>query len=271
MFSWLQAKLQDLDIRSLLIVLFIAVSTGHVGRLLADREAIEQKVLGYIFALGLDAALALSLYEAGRAEERAHKLLALVGFVVACGISGGFNIYYYREFYPNDPIELSILLGLAAPILAAFFGLLKGRGDVQRREEKGQLELEKYRLGLEADTQKALLLEKERTKQARELTKRLTLQAQVEAKTRQEAQTAAQRLEKQRIDFASLGKSADILRTIREMPEITRQELGQKFDIGLRTVAYHLTKLEKSGAISRNGQTFQVLWDEAAIEEQADA
>jgi len=194
MLSWLRAKLQGVDIRIILILLFIAVSTGHVGRLFADREAIEQKLLGYIFALALDGALALSLYEAGRAKERLHRGLALAGFVVACGISGGFNVYYYREFYPNDPMLLSILLGLAAPVLAAFFGLLRGRSDVQRREEKSLLELEKFRLGLEADTQKALLLEKERTKQERELTKRLRLQAEAEVKARQEAETEAQKL-----------------------------------------------------------------------------
>jgi len=172
MFSWLRAKLQGIDIRVILILLFIAVSTGHVGRLFADREAVGQKIIGYILALALDVALALSLYEVSYAKERIHKLLALAGFVAACGISGGFNVYYYREFYPSDPLPLSILLGLAAPVLAAFFGLLKGRGDVQRREERGQSELERFRLELEADRTKALLLEKEKTKQERELTKR---------------------------------------------------------------------------------------------------
>jgi len=268
MFSWLKAKLQDLDLRSALILLFIAVSTGHVGRLFADREAIGQKILGYVFALALDGALALSLYEVGYTRERSHRLLALAGFVMACGISGGFNVYYYREFYPNDPPELSILLGIAAPVLAAFFGLLKGRGDVQRREEKGPLELEKFKLELEADTQKALLLEKERTKQERELTKRLTLQAQVEAKAQQEAETEAQGLERQRKELASLGKSAEILETIREMPGITKEQLGQVFEIGQRTVNYHLAKLEKRGAISRNGDQIRLLWELIELEDQ---
>jgi hypothetical protein len=268
--DWLKFKLQDIDIRNilifLLILLFIGVSTGHVGRLFADREAIEQKLLGYVFALALDGALALSSYEAGRVKERAHRGLALVGFVVACGISGGFNVYYYRQFYPDDPVELSILLGMAAPILAAFFGLLRGRGDVQRREERGQLDLEKRRLELEADTQKAVLLEKEKTKQERELTKRLILQAQVEVKAQQEAETEAQKLERQRRELANLGKSAEILWAIWEMPEISKKELGQRFEIGERTVNYHLVKLEKKGAISRNGGEIRLLWELSDLE-----
>jgi DNA-binding transcriptional ArsR family regulator len=268
--SNLLAKLQDVDLRVILILLFIAVSTGHVGRLFADREAIEQKLLGYVFALGLDAALALSMYEAGRAQERAHRLLALIGFVVACGISGGFNVYYYRLFYPEDPVLLSALLGWAAPVLAAFFGLLRGQGDVQRREEKSQLELEKFKLELEADQQKALLLEKERTKQERELTKRLAMQAQVEAKARQEAETEAQKMERQRRELANLGKSAEILQAIREMPEISKEELGQRFKIGQRTVNYHLAKLEQSGAISRNGDQIRLLWELAELEKEDD-
>jgi len=258
-FSWLSSKLQGLDLRNALILLFIAVSTGHVGRLFADREAIEQKVLGYVFALALDGALAVSLYEAGRAKERAHRGLALFGFVVACGISGGFNVGYYREFYPGDPLWLSILLGAAPPVLAAFFGLLKGRGEAQRQEERSRERLEIRQLELEADIQKALLLEKEKTKQEKELTKRLTLQAQAEAKMRQEAETDSQRLERQRKEFASLGKSAEILRAIQAMPEITKKELGQRFDIVERTD--HLAKLVSAGAISRNDDQIRVLWE----------
>jgi len=261
MLSRLWAKLQGFDLRYVLILLFITVSTGHVGRLFADREAVGQWVLGYVFALALDVALALSLYEVGYATERGHKLWALAGFVMACGISGGFNVYYYRLFFPDDPELLSLLLGLAAPVLAAFFGLLKGRRDVQRREEKSQLELEKFRLELEADTQKVLFLEKEKTKRERELTKRLTLQAQIEVKARQEAETGAQRLERQRKELANLGKSAEILRAIWEMPEISKMELGQRFGIGRRTVDYHLAKLEESGAINRNGNQIRLLWE----------
>jgi hypothetical protein len=265
-FSWLSSKLQGVDLRNGLILLFIAVSTGHVGRLFADREAIEQKALGYVFALALDGALALSLYEAGRAKEGTHRGLALFGFVVACGISGGFNVGYYREFYPGDPLWLSILLGAAPPVLAAFFGLLKGRGDVQRQEERSRERLEIRQLELEADTQKALLLEKEKTKRERELTKRLTLQTQIEAKARQEAETEAQKLERQRRELANLGKSAEILRAIRAMPEITKENLGQRFGIGERTVNYHLVKLEKKGAISRNGGEIRLLWELSDLE-----
>jgi len=265
--SWLSGKLQNIDIkidlRVVLILLFIAVSTGHVGRLFADREAIEQKALGYVFALALDGALAISLYEAGRAREATHRALALFGFVTACAISGGFNIGYYREFYSDDPLWLSSLLGAAPPVLAAFFGLLKGQGDVQRLEEKGQERLEMRQLELEADTKKALLLERERTKQ-------MKLQVEAETKARQAAETEAQRLERQRRELASLGKSRQILQAIRAMPEITKEELGQRFEIGQRTVHYHLAKLEKRGAISRNGDQIRLLWELTELEEQDD-
>lgn len=263
--DWLKSKLREFDIRFLLILFFIAVSTGHVGRLFADREATGQEFLGYVLAFAVDIALAISLYEIGYAQEKTHRIMALMGFLVACGISGGFNIYYYREFYPDDPLPLSILLGLAAPVLAAFFALLKARGDVQRQESENALELEKFRLEKETELAMAVETEKERTKQERELTKRLKLEAEAEAKARQAAETKAQQLERQRREFAKLGKSREILLIIKETPEITRQRLGQELEIGLRTVDYHTGKLVEAGAISRNGQGYRILWDESII------
>ena len=63
--KWLFSKLSDLfsniDIRIVLILFFIAVSTGHVGRLFADREAQGQEFLGYVLAFAVDIALAISL------------------------------------------------------------------------------------------------------------------------------------------------------------------------------------------------------------------
>ena len=278
--KWLFSKLSDLlsniDIRVILIIFFIAVSTGHVGRLFADREAQGQEFLGYVLAFAVDIALAISLYEIGYAQERIHQILALAGFLIACGISGGFNIYYYREFYPGDPVPLSMLLGLAAPILAAFFALLKARGDVERQESENMLELrkqesesaldlEKFRLEKETELAIAVQTEKEKTKQEKELTKRLKMEAEAEAKARQAAETEAQQLERQRKEFVRLGKSADILLIIKETPEITREGLAEKCEIGLRTVDYHTSKLEKAGAISRNGQGYRILWDESII------
>lgn len=268
----------NIDIRIILIVFFIAVSTGHVGRLFADREATGQEFLGYILAFAVDIALAISLYEIGYAKERIHQVLALTGFLIACGISGGFNVYYYREFYPGDPVPLSMLLGLAAPILAAFFALLKARGDVERQESedalelrkqksKSALELEKFRLEKETELAIAVQTEKEKTKQERELTKRRKMEAEAEAKARQVAETQAQQLERQRKGFGQLGKSADILVTIKEKPGITKEEIGQRFEIGPRTVDYHLSKLEEAGAISRNGQSYRILWDTEIIEQ----
>jgi len=263
--DWLFSKLSDIDIRIVLIIFFIAVSTGHVGRLFADREATGQEFLGYVLAFAVDIALVISLYEMGYAKEKAHRMIALAGFLVTCGISGGFNIYYYREFYPGDPVPLSALLGLAAPVFAAFFGLLKARGDVQRQESKNTLELRMFEIEQETQVRIAVETEKERTKQERELTKRLQLEAEAEAKARQAAETKAQQLERQRKEFAKLGKSGDILLRIKEMPEITKEGIGQTFEIGSRTVDYHIAKLEKAGAISRNGQGFRILWDTEII------
>lgn len=274
--NWLFSKLSDVDIRIVLIIFFIAVSTGHVGRLFADREATGQEFLGYVLAFAVDIALAISLYEIGYAQEKAHRIMALVGFLIACGISGGFNVYYYREFYPKDPAPLSVLLGLAAPVLAAFFALLKAKGDVERQESETKLalkiqesdsalELEKFRLEKEMELRMAVETEKEKTKQERELTKRLQLEAEAEERIRQAAETKAQRLERQRKEFAKLGKSAEILLIIKEMPEITKEGLAQQGEIGLRTVDYHIAKLEKAGAVSRNGQGYRILWDESVI------
>jgi hypothetical protein len=266
--NWLFSKLSDIDIRIILIIFFIAVSTGHVGRLFADREATGQEFLGYVLAFAVDILLVISLYEIGYAQEKAHRIMALVGFLVACGISGGFNIYYYREFYPSDPPVLSVLLGFAAPVFAAFLGLLKARGDVQRQESENTLQLRMFEIEQETQVRIAVETEKEKTKQERELTKRLKMEAEVEAKTRQEAETEAQELEKQRKRFANLGKSKDILLRIKAMPEITKEEIGQTFEIGLRTVDYHVAKLEEAGAISRNGRKFRILWDTAIIVER---
>jgi len=159
------------------------------------------------------------------------------------------------------------LLGLAAPVLAAFFALLKARGDVERQESENVLDLEMFRIEQETKARIAVETEKEKTKQERELTKRLKLESEAETKAQQESEMEAQELEKQRKRFANLGKSADILLTIKEKPAITKEEIGQTFEIGLRTVDYHIAKLEEAGAISRNGQSFRVLWDTAIIVE----
>lgn len=206
--DWLKSKLQDVDIRIVLIVFFIAVSTGHVGRLFADREATGQEFLGYVLALAIDVALALSLYEIGYTQEKAHRIMALMGFLAACGISGGFNVYYYREFYPGDPVPLSVLLGLAAPVLAAFFALLKARGDVGRQEAKSlfelgrielehKLELEKRRIESEASKETAKLIEAEKTKQLREQTKREKIKAEAEKQAREAAEEERRRRERE--------------------------------------------------------------------------
>jgi hypothetical protein len=170
--------LRSLDVRLLLVVTLIVVSTGHVGRLFADREANGQAFVGYVLALSIDGVLAVSLYEAANVRKRSHRVFALCVFVFACAVSGAFNTAYYREHYPGDPAWVSVILGVAAPVLAALVSVLKSFGDVERtenernereseREAERVLELEKLRIEQEERTRREQLIAKERTAQER--------------------------------------------------------------------------------------------------------
>jgi len=85
----MKEKLAQVDIRIVLVILLIIVSTGHVGRIFADREAKDQWQIGYLLAVAIDGVLAVALYEASYADEKRHKVLAIGGFVATCGISAG--------------------------------------------------------------------------------------------------------------------------------------------------------------------------------------
>ena len=165
---------RSLDVYIVLIVLLIAVSTGHVGRLFADREDARQAFIGYVLAVSIDGVLAVSLYRVGNVRRRSHRMYALFVFLCACAVSAGFNTGYYRQNYPQDPPALSILLGASAPVLAAFVSVLRAFGDVERtehehmeREAERSLQLEIRTLELAEQTKRELLLAKEQTKQER--------------------------------------------------------------------------------------------------------
>lgn len=181
---------RSFDLRLALIVALIIVSTGHVGRLFADREHDQQAFVGYVLAVAVDGVLAVSLADIARFRERLHKRFSLAVFAVTCAVSAGFNTAYYRQNYPGDPWLLSFGLGSVAPILAALVAVMREFAQAER-EEAGQIEreseresdqafrLKKYQIAQEAKSQ--IALEQERTKQAEERTK----QEQARARTAQ--------------------------------------------------------------------------------------
>ena len=267
------SKLQNLDIRIILIVLLISVSTGHVGKLFADREAKEQAAIGYVLALAIDGVLAISLYELAGTTGK-HKWTALGVFLAACSVSGGFNVSYYRVYHPSDPFGTSLLLGLTAPGLAAALAVLKSMGDVEKaradaldREAERQAQFDLQKLEIEQREETKRLAEVEKTKRAREKTRQE--QAKAEAKAEQRAAIARQSLEEQRQKLATLGKSLEILRLIAANPGRSQEEIGRIVGRSRRTVGHHMAKLEKAGAISRNGDEVEILWNVAVILEES--
>ena len=163
---------RSIDIRLLLIIALITVSTGHVGRLFADREHSKQAVIGYLLAFAIDGVLAVSLADIARFNERSHKRFSLAVFVVTCTVSAGFNTAYYRQNYPLDHPLLSFGLGSVAPVLAALVAVMREfdqaeRGDMDQVERKDErsFALDKFRI--EQETNAQVVIEKERTKRER--------------------------------------------------------------------------------------------------------
>ena len=142
MIAKLRQWLGKLNVRDVLIVLFILASTAHVGRLFAAREHEQQAVIGYVLAIAIDGVLALSLYEATRASKRQHRVFALIVFLLTCAVSAGFNVAYYRTYHPSDALWVSGLLGSTAPVLAALVAVLRAFGDVEQRQDAHALEIE---------------------------------------------------------------------------------------------------------------------------------
>jgi len=220
-------QVRSLDVRIILIILLIAVSTGHVGRMFADREDTRQAFVGYLLAVSIDGVLAVSLYEVANVQKRSHRAFALAVFLVACGISGGFNIWYYRQSHPADPLGVSILLGATAPVLAAFLSILKAMGDAQRsetaqvaQEAARAVELEKYRIEQEEQTRRVQIEQAERTKRER-------------AKARGKAQG------KPRVNGRNGGRGNGRL-SPGELDDAVRLALQDQPDIGPRPLARQL-------------------------------
>jgi len=199
----MKEKLAQVDIRIVLVILLIIVSTGHVGRIFADREAKDQWQIGYLLAVAIDGVLAVALYEASYADEKRHKVLAIGGFVATCAISSAFNVYYYRLFHPTDPFWTSVLLGTTAPTLAAFVALLKSKGDVARQKTHNLLELEKFTIEQEEETKRAIGIAEQKTEQSKELTKRRKIIAEEKVVKRAVEEAEKERLQKVLIDKAN--------------------------------------------------------------------
>lgn len=249
MISWLRAKAQKFDvIRIGLIALLIIVSTGHVGRLFADREAEGQASIGYVLALGIDGVLAVALYEVTKTEGR-HQWTALAIFLLACGISGGFNVSYYRIYHPADPLWTSILLGLTAPILAASVAVLKSFGDAEKettaiaeREAEREIEFEmrKYEVLQREETKR--IEEQEKTKRAKERTKQQQIKTQTETKE-QEA------LQKERKGMITSQRRQAIFDSLCQDLDQSPANLGKRFGVTAQTIRNDFKDLAKQGKI----------------------
>lgn len=222
--------MRSLDVRTVLIVALIVVSTGHVGRLFADREDVRQAFVGYVFAVCLDGVLAVSLYEAANVRKRSRKVFALCVFMLACAVSAGFNVAYYRQNYPSDPLIVSVLLGAAAPILAALVSVLKSLDNNERSERTASeqeaerlAELERYRIAQAEETRRVQVSERERTKRERE-------KAQVE-KARLDAIAQAN---------AQASEQGNGRLTPGELDALAQGVIAQQPDIGPRPLARQL-------------------------------
>lgn len=260
------AWLQSIDMRVVLIAFLVAVSTGHVGRLFADREAQEQRTIGYLLALSIDGVMAVALYEVARARGAWRKRLALGSFIVASIISGTFNMAYYRKYYHTDPPWLSLALGITAPLLAAFLAILKSLGDAEYQEAQEQVELKRLSLQLETEAQIAVAIEAEKTARAKERTKQQRLRAK--ERERQEAETARQRAEMARQDketlrqaLLSLGKALDALKLYADNPTLSRTDAAERLGISRQTLGKYLGKLEEMGVAQRNGKEVHTMID----------
>ena len=242
-------QMRSLDVRVVLIVLLIAVSTGHVGRMFADREDARQAFIGYLLAVSIDGVLAVSLYEVANVQKRSHRAFALAVFLVACGISGGFNIWYYRQNHPADPLGVSILLGATAPALAAFLSMLKAMGDVQRsetakftQEAARAVELEKYRIEQEEETRRVQIEQAEWTK--RERAKARAEQTKARAKPSASARDNGRG--NGRLSPGELDEKVRLI--LQERPDIGPRPLAREMGISPSTASGILKRLRSVSA-----------------------
>jgi len=257
-------SLRSLDVRTLLISTLIMVSTGHVGRLFADREDVRQVFVGYVLALSIDGVLAVSLYEMANVRQRSHRVFALFVFLFACAVSAGFNVAYYRQNYPLDPPEISLLLGITAPILAALVSVLKSFGDVERTEAKQSereaervAEYERYKLEQAEQTRRVQIVEQERTK--RERAKARAEKARANAIAQVKVQSSEHHVEHQgKRDNGRLkpGERDELARAILlERPELAGpRPLARELGCSPSTASAVLKRLRSNGDHVEGGQ-----------------
>jgi hypothetical protein len=261
-------KADRLDlIYTAIIITLIAVSTGHVGQLFADRETERAQVLGYVMALALDGVLVVSLHQAARSAG-ARKVAPLVVFLLACAVSGGFNYQYYRQNYPLDPEWVSGALGISPPLLAALMSVLRAlrvsaseetewqsQETELQAERAHQLEMERLRIAGETEVQIAVGTAKETSKQAN---------AAVRLAKVQEAQRKAQEADRQheetkRRQIENLGNERATLEYFQANPEATKKTVAIALGVAERTVSNHLAKLRLAGLIGGNGSGAEIL------------
>lgn len=241
----IKQTVRSLDIGLVLIALLIAVSTGHVGRLFADREDVRQAFVGYGLAMSLDGVLAFALYRTANVRGRSRRSFALSVFLFACAVSGGFNVWYYRQNYAQDPLWLSVLLGITAPVLAALVSVLRAHANAERtqaeqteREAERTLELEKYTLELAEQTRREHLIAQERTKQVR-------AQARAEkAKANASKRTAKPRTNGRRA-AGELDEAARLI--LLEFPDIGPRPLARELGCSPSTASGILERVRSNG------------------------
>jgi hypothetical protein len=242
---------RSLDVRIVLIVFLIAVSTVHVGRLFAERENVRSAFAGYVLALSVDGVLAVSLYEVLNVRRRSHRAFALGVFLFACTVSAGFNTWYYRQNYPLDPVEISLMLGLTAPVLAAALALLKAMGDVQRatdaQAERGanaecerSLQLKMYAIEQAEQTKRTEIAERERTKRERANAKTEQAKANAIAQAHRTQRTPTERRTRGELD----GVAQAILLTD---PDIGPRPLARELGVAPSTASAILKRLNGNG------------------------
>jgi hypothetical protein len=240
--------IRSFDFGLVLIVLLIAVSTGHVGRLFADREDVRQAFVGYVLAVSLDGVLAFALYRTANVRQRAHRSFALSIFLFACAVSGGFNVWYYRQNYAQDPLWLSVLLGITAPVLAALVSVLRAHANAERteaeqteREAERTLELEKYTIEQAEQTRREHLIAQERTKQIRAQARAEKAKANALAQTKR---TVKPRTNGRRA-AGELDEAARLI--LLEFPDIGPRPLARELGCSPSTASGILERVRSNG------------------------
>lgn len=244
--------LRSLNRRAVLIGCLIVVSTGHVGRLFADREDVRQAFLGYVLAVCVDAVLVIALYDVVNVRKWLPRMFALFVFLAACSISAGFNVRYYQLNYPDDPLEISVLLGVTAPVLAALVTLLMAFSDVQRVKDEleeatadRELELAKYQIEQAEETKRVQLAEQERTK--RERARARAEQARANALIQAES-TASVQVAEHGSERLKPGELDNKVRAILlDEPDIGPRPLARKLGISPSTASGILRRVKDNG------------------------